>query len=97
MLRLARTDAAPRGDPHRSRRLLNGGGVKSTTYDLRVDFLDDVQQPRCAECGTVLHNAAGSGYVCRACRVVVIGSVPSLRAGHEPSASAAASGEVDCL
>jgi tRNA(Ile2) C34 agmatinyltransferase TiaS len=42
-----------------------------------TDVLDDAQTPRCPECGAVLRDA-GPGYACRSCRIVVIGSIPSI-------------------
>jgi len=33
---------------------------------LRLDVLDDAAQPRCPQCGTVMHSANG-GFLCRGC------------------------------
>lgn len=41
-----------------------------------MDDLDDVQQPRCSTCGTLLSDA-GTGFGCRTCNTVWIASVPS--------------------
>lgn len=40
------------------------------------DGLDDAQQPRCRECGTVLVNLR-RGYHCRGCDLVFLDGIPS--------------------
>jgi uncharacterized Zn finger protein (UPF0148 family) len=36
-----------------------------------MDELDDATQPRCPECGTVLHDMTGA-LVCRSCNLVFL-------------------------
>lgn len=39
-----------------------------------VDPFDDLQQPRCPECGTVLMTAS-RGFVCRACNLAFVDAI----------------------